>query len=194
MFNFKLKMVTLSRNRTKFRTMNKRIEAALNDQIQKESSSSHYYLAMASWAETNGLNGTAKFMYTHSDEERFHMLKLIKFVNERGGVAIIPAVPQPPVEFDSLERVFELLLEHELMVTESINGVVDICLQEKDYSTHNFMQWYVSEQLEEEALGRSILDKLRLIGGDKGGLYLFDRDMEIAAANAVKAASAGTQA
>lgn len=162
--------------------MNKRIEAALNDQIQKESSSSQYYLAMASWAENNGLNGTAKFMYTHSDEERFHMLKLIKFVNERGGVAIVPAVPQPPVEFDSLERVFELLLEHELMVTESINNVVDICLKEKDYSTHNFMQWYVSEQLEEEALGRGILDKLRLIGGDKGGLYLFDRDMETTAA------------
>lgn len=162
--------------------MNKRIEAALNDQIHKESSSSNFYLAMASWAETNGLNGTAKFMYQHSDEERFHMLKLIKFVNERGGSAIIPAVEQPPRTFDSLERVFELLLEHELMVTASINEVVDVCLQEKDYSTHNFMQWYVSEQLEEEALARGILDKLRLIGGDKGGLYLFDRDLETLAA------------
>ncbi len=168
--------------------MNKRIEAALNDQIQKESSSSQYYLAMASWAETKGLNGTAKFMYTHSDEERFHMLKLIKFVNERGGVAVVPAIPEPAREYDSLERVFELLLEHEVSVSESINNVVDACLQEKDYSTYNFMQWYVSEQLEEEALGRSILDKLRLIGGDKGGLYLFDRDME----NTAAAASKGT--
>ncbi len=164
--------------------MNDRIEKALNDQIQKESSSSQFYLAMASWAENNGLNGTAKFMYQHSDEERFHMLKLIKFVNERGGVAVVPAVGQPPVSFDSLERVFELLLEHELMVTASINDVVDVCLQEKDYSTHNFMQWYVSEQLEEEALARGILDKLRLIGGDKGGLYLFDRDLEMQAAKA----------
>lgn len=171
--------------------MNKKIEAALNDQIQKESSSSQYYLAMASWAENNGLNGTAKFMYTHSDEERFHMLKLIKFVNERGGVAIVPAVPQPPTEFDSLERVFELLLEHELMVTQSINNVVDICLSEKDYSTHNFMQWYVSEQLEEEALARGILDKLRLIGGDKGGLYLFDRDMETMAVASAKKENTG---
>lgn len=164
--------------------MNKRIEAALNDQVQKESSSSHFYLAMASWAENNGLNGTAKFMYQHSDEERFHMLKLIKFINERGGVATVPAVEQPPKTFDSLERVFELLLEHEIMVTSSINDVVDVCLQEKDYSTHNFMQWYVSEQLEEEALARGILDKLRLIGGDKGGLYLFDRDLENQAAKA----------
>lgn len=158
--------------------MNKRIEASLNDQIQKESSSSQFYLAMASWAENNGLNGTARFMYQHSDEERFHMLKLIKFVNERGGAAVIPAVEQPPHSFDSLERIFELLLEHEIMVTSSINDLVDVCLQEKDYSTHNFLQWYVSEQLEEEALARGILDKLRLIGGDKGSLYLFDRDLE----------------
>jgi ferritin len=161
--------------------MNKRVEYALNEQIRKEASSSQYYLAMASWAENNGLNGTAKFMYVHSDEERFHMLKLIKFINERGGKAEIPSIEQPPKDFDDLNKVFELLLEHEIVVTESINQLVDICLQEKDYSTHNFVQWYVSEQLEEEALARSILDKLRLIGGDKGGMYMFDRDLERAA-------------
>lgn len=158
--------------------MNKRVENALNDQVVKENSSSQFYLAMASWSENNGLNGTAKFLYTHSDEERFHMLKLIKFINERGGKAIVPGLQQPPVEFENLEHVFELLLEHELEVTESINNLVDICLQEKDYSTHNFVQWYVAEQLEEEALARSILDKLKLIGGDKGGMYMFDRDLE----------------
>jgi ferritin len=158
--------------------MNARVELALNDQIQKEASSSQFYLAMASWAENNGLNGTAKFMYAHSDEERFHMLKLVKFVNERGGKAIIPSVEKPPKEFNDLVNVFELLLEHEIMVTESINNVVDICLQEKDYTTHNFIQWYVSEQLEEEALARMVLDKLKLIGGDKGGMYMFDRDLE----------------
>ena len=80
-----------------------------------------------------------------------------------------------------MENVFELLLQHEIMVTESINNLVDICLQEKDYTTHNFVQWYVSEQLEEEALARSVLDKLRLIGGDKGGMYMFDSDLENAA-------------
>ena len=161
--------------------MNPRIENALNDQVQKESSSSQFYLAMASWAENKGLNGTAQFLYRHSDEERFHMLKLIKFINERGGVAVVGQVPQPPAEYDNLEKVFELLLEHELSVTESINNVVDICLQEKDYTTHNFIQWYVSEQLEEEALARTILDKIRLIDGDKGGMYMFDRDLESSA-------------
>jgi len=158
--------------------MNKRIESALNDQIKKEASSSQYYLSMASWAETNGLNGTASFMYTHSDEERFHMLKLVKFVNERGGRALVPQLEAPPKDFKNLKNVFESLLEHEIGVTESINNLVDICLQEKDYTTHNFVQWYVSEQLEEEALARTILDKLNLIGTDSGGMYMFDRDME----------------
>jgi ferritin len=158
--------------------MNTRIVNALNEQIKKEASSSQFYLSMASWAECNGLNGTAKFMYSHADEERFHMLKLIKFVNERGGKAIIPAIDQPPFEFKNLKNVFELLLSHEINVTESINNLVDICLQEKDYTTHNFIQWYVSEQLEEEALARTILDKIKLIGNDNGGLYLFDRDLE----------------
>jgi ferritin len=161
--------------------MNPHVESALNDQVQKEASSSQFYLAMASWAENNGLNGTAKFMYQHSDEERFHMLKLIHFINERGGKALIPSLEQPPKEFENLENVFELLLEHEIRVTESINNLVDICLQQKDYTTHNFVQWYVSEQLEEEALARTVLDKLRLIGGDKGGMYMFDRDLENAA-------------
>ncbi len=167
--------------------MNARVETALNDQILKEASSSQYYLSMASWAENNGLNGTSKFMYTHSDEERFHMLKLVKFVNERGGKAIIPSIGQPPTEFENLKSVFELLLKHEISVTDSINNLVDICLQEKDYTTHNFVQWYVSEQLEEEALARTILDKLKLIGDDNGGMYMFDRDLEasvLAAPNA----------
>ena len=87
--------------------MNKRVEEALNDQIKKEASSSQYYLAMASWAESNGLNGTASFMYTHSDEERFHMLKLVKFVNERGGRAVVPQLEKPPHEFKNLKNVFQ---------------------------------------------------------------------------------------
>ena len=158
--------------------MNPRVEKALNDQIQKEAFSSQFYLAMASWSEANGLNGTAKFMYAHSDEERFHILKLIKFVNERGGCAEIAGVSTPPKEFTDLKNVFESLLKHEILVTESINNLVDICLQEKDYTTHNFVQWYVSEQIEEEALARTMLDKLRLIGDHQGGVYLFDRDLE----------------
>lgn len=162
-----------------------KIEKSLNKQIELEASSSQFYLAMASWAETQGLNGTAAFLYKHSDEERMHMLKLIKFINERGGTAVIPPLTKPPTKFASIKEIFESLLEHELNVTDSINNVVDVCLSEKDYTTHNFMQWYVSEQLEEEALARNIIDKLNMIGNDKGGLYLFDRDLENLAAQPI---------
>jgi len=158
--------------------MNTNVEKALNEQIEKEAKASQLYLAMASWAENNGLSGTAQFLYTHSDEERTHMLKLIKFVNERGGKALIPAVEQPPVDFKNTEDVFYRLLQHEIMVTESINLLVGLCLDERDYTTHNFIQWYVAEQIEEEALARTILDKIRLIGNDKSGLYLFDQYLE----------------
>lgn len=157
--------------------LSKKIEAALNGQVEVEARSSQAYLAMASWAENTGLGGTAAFLYRHSDEERTHMLKLVKFINERGGRAVIPALDQPGTGFSSITDIFQSLLDHETKVTEEINGVVDLCLQEKDYTTHNFMQWYVSEQIEEEALARNLIDKLNLIGNDKGGLYLFDRDL-----------------
>ncbi|MCB9168765.1 MAG: ferritin [Flavobacteriales bacterium] len=158
--------------------LSKKIETALNGQIETEAMSSQFYLAMASWAETEGLNGTASFLYRHSDEERMHMLKLIKFVNERGGKALVPALKQPPRTFKDINDIFAHLFKHETQVTAEINRVVDACLKEKDYTTHNFMQWYVSEQIEEETLARTLLDKLALIGNDKGGLYLFDRDLE----------------
>jgi len=157
--------------------LSKKIEAALNQQIAIEAMSSQAYLAMASWAENQGLGGTAAFLYKHSDEERTHMLKLLKFVNERGGKAVIPALKQPGTNYKDITEIFKALLQSETKVTNEINGVVDLCLKEKDYTTHNFMQWYVSEQIEEEALARTLIDKLNLIGSDKGGLYLFDRDL-----------------
>jgi len=158
--------------------LSKKIQEALNGQVEVEAFSSQFYLAMASWAETNGLNGIAKFLYTHSDEEREHMLKLIKYINERGGKAIVPQLSKPPEDFESIDFIFQTLFDHEVKVTSEINGLVELCLIEKDYTTHNFMQWYVAEQIEEEGLAADLLDKLKLIGGDKGGLYLFDRDLE----------------
>lgn len=155
----------------------KTIEKALNQQISKEANSSQLYLSMANWAEQNGLSGISQFLYAHADEERMHMLKLIKFVNERGGKAEIPAIEKPKNKFKSIEELFNDLLAHEIMVTNSINEIVHLCIEVKDYTTHNFMQWYVAEQLEEEALARNILDKIKIIGNDKGGLYLLDRDI-----------------
>ena len=151
---------------------------ALNQQVLMEGQSSQVYLAMASWAEIQpGLKGVTQFFYKHSDEERTHMLKLIHFINERGGFAVIPALTQPALTYVSLKKAFEELLNHELAVSESINNLVDMSLKQKDYATHNFLQWYVLEQMEEERLARECNDKLDLIGDDRSGLYLFDRDI-----------------
>ncbi len=154
-----------------------KIEKALNQQVLLEAESSQVYLAMASWSEVAGLSGIATFLFKHSDEERLHMLKLVKFINERGGHAVIPALNQPAQKYKSIRELFQEVLTHEVFVSTEINKLVDICLKEKDYTTHNFLQWYVSEQIEEEALARRIMDKLKLIGDDKGGLYIFDRDL-----------------
>ncbi len=158
--------------------LSERIQSVLNKQIRIEAESSQIYLAMASWAELKGLEGVSEFMYGQSDEERLHMLKLFKYINERGGHAIVSELDAPDVEFGSIKEMFETLFEHEIFVSQSINELVHICLEEKDYATHNFLQWYVAEQIEEEAQARTILDKINLIGDDKGGLYLFDNDMK----------------
>jgi ferritin len=116
--------------------LSKTIETALNNQIRIEAESSQVYLAMAVWAEVKGLEGISNFMYDQSDEERAHMLKLIKFVNERGGHAHVSELKAPNVTFNSFKEMFEKLLEHEIFVSNSINELVHISLQEKDYSTH----------------------------------------------------------
>ena len=158
--------------------LSKKMQAALNEQIKIEAESSQVYLAMASWAEIQpGIYNVTSFFYQHSDEERQHMLKLLHFVNDRGGFAPIPALPQPQLTFPSIKHAFSALLQHEEYVSASINKCVDIALSEKDYATHNFLQWYVAEQIEEEALARTMNDKLELIGDDKSGMYLFDRDI-----------------
>ncbi|NCU05780.1 MAG: ferritin [Chitinophagaceae bacterium] len=154
-----------------------KIEKALNEQVQLEAESSQIYLAMASWAEVEGYSGVSAFLYKHSDEERMHMLKLVKFINERGGHGVIPALKAPSAKYKGVKELFQQVHDHEILVSTEINRLVDICLKDKDYTTHNFLQWYVSEQIEEEALARQIMDKLKLIGGDKSGLYMFDRDV-----------------
>jgi ferritin len=169
----------------KITAMNTIIEKLLNDQVKFEAQASMQYLAMASWADANGFNGVADFFYNQSEEERVHMLKLVKFINERSGNVAIPALEKPKESYSGIIELFEKFLESEIFVTEQINHVIFESLQNKEYSIHNFMQWYVSEQLEEEALARTLLDKLNIIGNDKSGHYLFDRDVNaIAAANA----------
>jgi len=158
--------------------MNTKVEKALNKQIELEHFSSQLYLAMASWAEKTGFNGSANFLYEHSDEERGHMLKLFHYVNDRGGHAIVPKVEQPELEYKSIQDVFKEIYEHEKMITGSINNLVGLCYEEKDFTTVSFLQWYVEEQIEEESLFSNILDKFNLLGGDKAKMYMFDNEME----------------
>lgn len=158
--------------------LSEKMKQGLNAQVALEAQSSQTYLAMASWAEIQpGLDGVTAFFYRHSHEERMHMLKLIAFINERGGFAIIPPLAQPVLTYPSLKHAFNSLSQHEKEVSASINDLVDVALREKDFATHNFLQWYVAEQIEEEQLARKLNDKLDLIADDKSGLYLFDRDI-----------------
>jgi ferritin len=155
-----------------------KIKDALNAQIKLEGDSSNGYLAMAVWAENSGFEGVSNFLYAHAEEERIHMLKLVKFINERNGEAKIPAFEKPKNKFSNLNELFQTVLDQEVKVSQNINDLVELTLKEKDYATHNFLQWYVAEQIEEERLCHLILEKLNLIGSDKGGLYLFDRDIQ----------------
>lgn len=166
--------------------LKKNIEDICNRQVEREGYSSNLYLSMASWAETNGFNGVAGWLYIQADEERMHMLKFIKYINERDGKAVIPEMKKPASEFKDVEDMFRTVLKHEEFVTESINEIVALTLEEKDFNTHNFLQWFVMEQIEEEASARAILDKLRLVG--KNNLYQFDRDIL-----SLRAASAGAE-
>jgi ferritin len=155
--------------------LSKKVEEILNVQIQKEDYSSQLYLAMASWAENKGMAGVADWLYMQAEEERMHMLKLVRYVNERDGVALIPGLEQPPTEFGDIHVMFEKVLEHEQFISASINEIVAVCNKENDFTTHNWIQWFVTEQIEEEASVRAILDKLNLVG--KNNLYMFDRDI-----------------
>jgi ferritin len=155
--------------------LKKKVEDICNRQVEREGYSSNLYLAMASWAETNGLAGVAGWLYAQAEEEKMHMLKFIKYINERGGNAVIPAFKKPPADFKNVEEMFREVLKHEQFVTSSINEIVDLTLAEKDFNTHNFLQWFIAEQVEEESSAQAIIDKLRL--GGKNSLYQFDRDI-----------------
>ncbi|TLX72369.1 ferritin [Labilibacter sediminis] len=155
--------------------LKKPVEEILVRQIEREAYSSNLYLSMASWAETNGFGGVSEWMYAQAEEEKLHLLKFMKYVNERGGKAVIPAVAEPPADFNDVQDIFERTLEHEQFVTESINEIVGVCLENKDFTTHNWIQWFVTEQIEEEASVSAIIDKLKLLDGHN--LYMFDRDV-----------------
>jgi ferritin len=164
----------------------KKVEAILNAQINKEDYSSQLYLSMASWAENKGFEGVSNWLYAQAEEERVHMLKLVKYVNERDGVALIPGIDTPPSDFGDIFTAFDQVLAHERFISGSINEIVAVCIAENDFTTQNWIQWFVNEQIEEEASVKAIIDKLNLVG--KNNLYMFDRDIMTMRGSAAPAA------
>jgi len=170
------------------RIMNKNVETAINQQINKEEFSSRLYLAMAIWCESNGYPGAANFLYKHAEEERIHMLKLVHYVADRGGQVELLPIEQPEQKYKSLPEVFDKILKHEKFITESINSLYEVTMNEREYTTANFLQWYITEQVEEESLFSTILDKIKLVGTDKAGMFHIDKELEgMAAAMVIRA-------
>lgn len=159
------------------RSLTEGTERLLNQQIMMEAKSSAYYLSMASWCETQGYSHSAEFLYTHSDEERGHMLKLFRYVNEAGGHALQSQITDVKNKFKSLREVFQLILEHEIQVTQSIHRLVDHCFSTKDFTTFNFLQWFVVEQREEETMARRALEIFNIIGEEGIGLWTIDQEI-----------------
>ncbi|NQV03710.1 MAG: ferritin [Bacteroidia bacterium] len=157
--------------------VSKNVEKALNEQIMKEEHSSRIYLAMASWCERNGYPGASDFLYAQTEEERLHMLKLVHYLNDRGGNTIVGKLEAPDSKYKSLLEVFKQVLQHEEYISASINELYAVCVKEKDFTTANYLQWYISEQIEEESTARSILDQINLAGAEKGGLFMVDKEL-----------------
>ncbi|TVQ97141.1 MAG: ferritin [Desulfovibrionales bacterium] len=157
--------------------LNSRIEQALNDQVNAELYSAYLYLAMAAYFSEQNLEGFTHWMNMQSQEELTHAMKFYAFINERGGRNTLKTIEAPPANWDSPTAVFEAVLEHEQKVTSLINELVDMALAEKDHATNIFLQWFVTEQVEEEASVNAVLQKLKLLGGDSSGMFMIDREL-----------------
>lgn len=158
-------------------SLTEEIENILNAQIKVEAHSSSLYLAMSSWCDDQGLENAAEFFAKQSNEEREHMLKIFNYINNRGGRAISPEVTGIPSDFDSFRGIFESALEQEMFVTEQFNSIADRCMKAKDYVTFNFLQWFLSEQVEEEFVARRILELFDVIGEEGTGRWEIDKHL-----------------
>ena len=153
------------------------VEKALNDQINAELYSAYLYLSMAAALEDLGLPGFAKWTRVQNEEETFHAMKIYDFIIERGGRVILTSIDTPPSEWKDVVTVFKEILKHEQHVTALINGLMDTAIEQKDHATNMFLQWFVTEQVEEEANVDEVLQQLDLAQESKGALFMLDKDM-----------------
>jgi ferritin len=157
--------------------ISEKMEAALNQQMQREFYSASLYLSMSAWCSDNDLNGFANWFRIQAMEEMTHAMKFYDFIFERDGRAVVPALDEPPRDFKSFENAFQEALGHERKVSAWINELVDLALEEKDHATNSFLQWFVSEQVEEEDTAKSILQQIKLVGEAGQGLFMLDREL-----------------
>ncbi|GAU09500.1 ferritin [Desulfoplanes formicivorans] len=157
--------------------LSKKLEKAFNDQVNAEMYSSYLYLSMAAFFQNQNLPGFAGWMKAQAQEELFHAMKFYDYIMERGGQVVLAPIAGPPTEWESPRAVMEATLEHEQKVTGLINNLVNLAMEEKDHASTIFLQWFVSEQVEEEDSVGDVLNKIKLMGDSGSGLFMLDRDM-----------------
>jgi len=157
--------------------MNEQVQKAINDQINAELMASYAYLAMSAYCEAGNLPGSAKWMRIQSQEELSHAMKLFDHVVGRGGRVTLQAIQQPAAEYKSALDVFEKVLAHEQLVTASIHKLYALSLKENDYAAQIMLQWFVTEQVEEEKSASEVVEQLKAVGDSKTSLMLLDRHL-----------------
>jgi ferritin len=162
--------------------LSKKIQKALNDQVNAELSAYYTYLSMSAFFEDQNLRGFAAWMRHHSDEEMVHAMKIYDFINERRGRVMLQPIAQPKTDWESSLAAFEDALEHEKHVTKLINDLVDLSIKDSDHATNSFLQWFVDEQVEEEAVVDAVIQDLKRVGDFGPGLFLLDRELSSGAA------------
>ena len=155
----------------------KKMEQALNGQVNAELYSSYLYLSMESWFRSKNLSGFANWMRIQAQEELTHAMKFYDYILERGGNVILGPVEAPPSQWDSPLAVFENAYEHEQKVTGLISDLANLAASENDHATTIFLQWFITEQVEEEASASEIVGKLKLIGDARGGMFMLDQEL-----------------
>ena len=154
-----------------------KMEEELNKQVQAEIYSAYLYLSMSSYCSSKNLDGFAHWLFIQSEEEMVHAMKIYNYINEQGGVVKLLPIQQPPVEFKSVKDVAEQQYAHEQKVTALINKLVNLANDEKDYATNIFLQWFITEQIEEEKSASDIINKLEIAGEKGQALYMLDKEM-----------------
>ena len=157
--------------------LSEKIEKALNDQVNAEMYSAYLYLSMEAYFQSINLGGFANWMRVQTQEELTHAMKIYDFINERGGRVTLKQIDAPPIEWESPLNIFEAAYEHEQKVTGLINHLVDLAIEERDHATNNFLQWFVAEQVEEEDNASGIVERIKLVGDAKGGLFMLDQEL-----------------